>query len=398
MKQQQGNQIFTKRFISLFLTNMSVFFVFYGLTTTLPLYAINSLGRTDAESGLLVTAFLLSAIIVRPFCGKLLDLYGKKRLLVWGIALYVVCTALYLLVTPFTLLLALRFFQGIWFSIVTTATGSLAADIVPKNRKGAGLGYFAMSTNLAVVIGPFAALLLIQSFSYDVMFIVMSVVVVIGGLIALTIHTEDIPKASVENRSLKFKFNDLFERKALPIAGLALLIAFSYSSVLSFLSLYAEQKDLLAVASYFYAVFAAAMLLSRPFTGKIYDTLGAKFVIYPSFVLFVAGLVMLAFANGIMLFLVSAIFIGIGYGTLTTSFQTLCVQSTSAARSGYATATYFTLFDIGIAAGSYIFGMVALTYSYTAVYEVAAAILIVVFAGFHVVNRKAIEARKALHI
>lgn len=385
--QQQQNQIFTKRFISLFFTNMSVFFVFYGLVTTLPLYAINSLGRSDDESGLLVTVFLLSAILVRPFSGKLLDLYGKKQMLMWGISFYVLCTVLYLVIEPFSLLLALRFFQGIWFSIITTAAGSLAADIVPKNRKGAGLGYFAMSTNLAVVLGPFFALLLIQAFSYDVLFIVMSVVVLVGAFIALTIHTEDIPKPVIEDRRLTFKLHELFERKALPVASLAMLMAFSYASVLSFLSLYADQKGLLTFASYFYAVFAGAMILTRPFTGKIYDTYGPKYVILPAFIVFAMGLYLLSIAAGGLLFLLSAIFIGIGYGTLTTSFQTLSVQSTSPTRSGYATATYFTLFDIGIATGSYVFGFVAFTFSYEVVYQLSAVLLGVGFVIYYLVYK-----------
>lgn len=358
---------------------MAVFFVFYGLVTTLPLYAMGTLGRSDDESGLLVTVFLLSAIVIRPFSGKLLDMFGKKRMLVISIVLYLMCTILYLFIKPFAILLLLRFVQGIWFSIVTTAAGSLAADIVPKNRKGAGLGYFTMSTNLAVVLGPFVGLLVIQYASFNALFTVLSIIVLIGALIALTINTDDLPKPENVDRRLKFAFNDLFEKKALPIAFLASLIAFSYASVLSFLSLYAEQKDLLTVASYFYAVFAAAMLLTRPFTGKIYDTKGPKFVVLPAFVLFGIGLIMLAMANGAVMFLCSAIFIGIGYGTLTTSFQSLAVQSTTHQRSGYATATYFTLFDLGIAVGSYILGLIAVGISYEMVYYIAAALLVVVF-------------------
>ena len=378
MEQQQ--KIFTKRFISLFFTNMAVFFVFYGLVTTLPLYAIGELGRSDDESGLLVTVFLLSAIFMRPFSGKLLDLYGKKRLLVISLAFYLLCTILYVFFKPFVLLLVLRFFQGIWFSIATTASGSLAADIIPFNRKGAGLGYFAMSTNLAVVIGPLVGLLLIQYASYNVLFIVLSVVVLIGGLFALSVKTADLPQMEVKERDFKFKLDDLFERKALPLAALGCLIAFAYASVLSFLSLYADQKDLLEVASYFYAVFAIAMISIRPFTGKVYDTIGPKFVIIPSFVLFAIGLVLLAFADGTWLFLASAIFIGAGYGTLMTSFQSLCVQATSSKRSGYATATYFTLFDLGIALGSYVLGIIAVKMSYESVYELSALLLVVVLA------------------
>lgn len=377
--QKQQKKIFTKRFISLFFTNMSVFIVFYSLISTLPLYAIGVLGKSDDAAGLLITVFLISAIIMRPFSGKLLDLLGKKRMLIISLVFYLVCTIFYLFLKPFILLLALRFFQGIWFSIATTAAGSLAADIVPAKRKGAGLGYFTMSTNLAVVFGPFLGLFIIQYASFDLLFIVLSMFVAIGGLLALTIQTKDLPKTEVINRNFKFSLHDLFERKAIPIAAIACLIAFSYASILSFLSLYAEEKDLLSAASYFYAVFAVAMIAVRPFTGKIYDSLGSKYVIIPSFFLFAFGLVVLANADQSLTFLLSAIFIGIGYGTLTTSFQTLSIQATSPKRSGYATATYFTLFDIGLAFGSYILGIVAVNLGYVVMYYAAAIMLVCIF-------------------
>ena len=387
-QQNQQNKIFTKQFISLFFTNMSVFFVFYGLITTLPLYAIGVLGKSDDDSGLLVTVFLISAIIVRPFCGKLLEVFGKKKMLIISLAFYLACTILYIFFKPFILLLALRFFQGIWFSIATTASGSLAADIIPAKRKGTGLGYFTMSTNLAVVFGPFIGLLIIQYASFNVLFIVLSAFVAAGGLLALTLPVEENYVTPVQGSKFKFSFNDLFEKRALPTAAIACLIAFSYASILSFLSLYAEERNLLTVASYFYAVFAVAMIAVRPFTGRIYDTFGAKYVIIPSFFLFSIGLVILANAQQAIPFLLSAIFIGIGYGTLTTSFQSLCIQSTSPMRSGYATATYFTLFDIGIAVGSYVFGVIAVAAGYKTVYMSSAALVFFVLVIYMMTHRK----------
>lgn len=372
---ENDNQIFTKRFISLFFTNLSIFLVFYSLITTLPLYASGILDRTDDEAGLLVTAFLVSAILMRPFSGKLLDLYGKKRLLLISLLFYLACTILYVVFKEFTVLLGLRFFQGIWFSIATTAAGALAADIIPNKRKGTGLGYFTMSTNLAIVIGPFIGLLVIQYASFDALFIVLAVVVAIGSVLALTLNTRDLVQPK-QQQKFRLTFNDLFEKKALPLAIVASVIAFAYSSILSFLSLYAEQQDLLGAASYFYAVLAVAMIGVRPFTGRIYDTYGAKYVIIPSFMLFAIGLVLLGNADNPALLLTSAIFLGMGYGTLTTSFQSLCVQSTAPERTSYATATYFTLFDLGIAVGSYVLGIVAVSIGYSAIYMVSAALML----------------------
>lgn len=134
---------------------------------------------------------------------------------------------------------------------------------------------------------------------------------------------------------------------------------------------------MLDAASYFYAVLAVAMIGVRPVTGHIYDTYGAKYVIIPSFIFFVIGLFLLDNAENAALLLTSAAFIGVGYGTLTTSFQSLCIQATSPQRTGYATATYFTLFDAGIAIGSYVLGIVAVSVDYSAIYVLSAVLMIV---------------------
>lgn len=379
-------RIWTKSFISLFFTNLSGYIIFYGLVSTLPLYAIGVLNRTDEEAGLLMTIFLLSAIIVRPFTGKLLDVTGKRMMLWIGLIFYLGCTILYYFIEPFGALLGLRFFHGIWFSIITTAGVSLAADTVPITRRGAGIGYFTMSTNLAVVIGPFIALFLIQSYSFDVLFIVMSILMVVGVLSSIALPGGNIPQENVAKS--KLSINDLFEKRALPVALLGSMVAFSYASVLSYLSIYAQEKGVLPLASTFFLVFAAVMLLTRPITGRIFDEKGPKYILIPGFIFFFIGLVLLAFMDSAWLFLVAGGVIGFGYGTLVPSLQTLAVQSTLHERSGYATATFFTLFDIGIAIGSYLLGLVAFYYGYQNVYLFAGGIVLIGFVIYIVVEQR----------
>jgi len=383
---EKKEPIWTKPFVSLFFTNLSVFTVFYGLVTTLPLYAIGVLNRTDEEAGLLMTVFLLSAIVVRPFTGKILDIAGKRKMLWIGLAFYLICTVLYYFIQPFAGLLVLRFVQGIWFSIITTATLSIAADIVPITRRGAGLGYFSMSTNLAVVLGPLIALAVIQSYSFDVLFVVLSILMIIGVSTSLSAPAGVIPvKNDVKS---KLSFGDLFEKRAVPVAFLGSLIALSYASVLSFLSIYAQEKGLLALASSFYLVFAAVMLLTRPFTGRLFDEKGPQYVIIPGFIFFAIGLVLLANMDSAISFLIAGAFVGFGYGALVPSFQTLAVQSTKHERSGYATATFFTFFDSGLAIGSFVLGLIALHFGYESVYLVSGALAFAVLILYLVIHRK----------
>lgn len=370
--------IWTKPFISLFFTNFSIFLVFYGLISTLPLYAIGALQRTDEEAGLFMTIFLLSAILVRPFSGKILDVFGKRRMLWISLLFYFICTVLYYFIHSFEGLLVLRFMHGIWFSISTTASGALAADTIPVKRRGAGLGYYTMSTNLAVVVGPLIALTTIQTYSFHVLFIVMSILTMIGGISALMITAE----APVLHQARKLTIHDLFEKKALPISLLGSLFAFSYASVLSYLSIFAQQREMLAFTSLFFLVYAAVMLITRPFTGRIFDEKGSHAILIPGMLLFVVGLLLLVIMKTPVLFLVAAAFIGLGYGALVPSLQTLAIQSTSSNRSGYATATFFTLFDLGLAIGSYVLGVLAFYAGYAAVYLVSAILIAIVLIGY----------------
>lgn len=378
--------IWTKAFISLFLTNLSVFIVFYGLVSALPLYATGALNRTDEEAGLLMTIFLLSAIIVRPFTGKLLDMIGKRKSLLWGLLFYLLSTILYIFITAFEGLLFLRFFQGIWFSIITTAAVSITSAIVPPSRRGAGLGYFVMSSNLAVVVGPFIALYIIQAYSFHILFITMSVLMVIGALVALlTPPTAKDPSSGTFKR---LTWSDLFEKKALPVATVGSVISFAYASVLSYLSIYAQGKDLLHLASAFFAVYAAVMLGTRPFTGKLFDEKGPNYILIPGFLSFGIGLFILAFVNSPSVFLLAGVFVGFGYGALVPSLQTLAIQSTSERRSGYATATFFTFFDTGLAIGSYVLGILAVHFGYQKMYLLSAMLVFAVLFVYRFVNRK----------
>ncbi|MDP4552207.1 MFS transporter [Alkalihalobacillus macyae] len=384
--------IWTKSFINIFVSNLFVFIVFYALLTLLPIYVTDALGGSESQAGLIITIFLLSAIIIRPFSGKLIDRFGKKKMLVASAGFFAITSFLYPLVDHYIALLLLRFFHGVWFSIVTTAAGAIAADSIPRERRGEGLGYFAMSMNLAVVAGPFIALTLLQFVSYVTIFLILSAIMVVGVLCTLGIKA--IENTSPVNSS-KLTFEDLFEKKSFPIAVVGLFVAFSYASVISFISLYAKSLNLLDAAGFFFAVFAVAMLVSRPFTGRLFDTRGPNTVILPAFVLFAIGLLTLSLTNVAWMLLLAGALIGLGYGSIVPSFQTLAIQAAPETRSAHATATFFTFFDTGIATGSYVLGIMVTTMGYANLY-MSLSIFVIGILFFYQWMQKQKSTRKQL--
>lgn len=382
MSSKRQQPIWTKSFISISLTHFMVFMAFYTLLTTLPVYVINNLKGTEAQGGLIVTVMLAAAILIRPFSGKILEKLGKKKGLIISVFIFSVTMFFYMWVDHFMALLLLRFLHGVSFGLATTATGAIAADIIPPERRGEGLGYFAMAMNLAVVAGPFAGLTLLQFFSFQTLFLVLSIVMVTGAFSALAVH---IPVHPSEKTAVTWTLTikDLVETKALPIALISSLVAFSYSSVISFISVYATSSGLAAAASYFFLVFAAVMLASRPYLGRAFDVRGANFVIIPCLSIFAAGLIVLSFAGNSFILLTAAGLIGLGYGALLPSFQTMAIQAAPASRSGHATATFFMLFDSGIAAGSFVWGIVVASFGFQQLYITSAIVLLFVIGIFY---------------
>lgn len=381
VKNDTCERIVTKNFVLLFLTNFFLFIVYYSHITALPIYVLDELKGSEAQAGLVVTMLLISAIIVRPFSGKILELFGRKETLIVSLIFYMIGTIMHFWIFNFYALMALRFFHGIWFSIITTATYAIAADIVPEHRRGEGLGYFTMSMNIAIVAGPFITIALLGKASFQTLFVLLTVLTAATVFITSFIR---VPKLEINrlHSSFKFSMNDLFEKRSIPIAIIALLLTFAYSSILSYLTIFAKSLGLLEAASYFFIVFATSMLIARPFVGRLFDKKGPAIVIYPLIIMFSIGLLLLTITKSAFLLIVAAVFIGIGYGSLGPCFQTLAVQFAGKNRSGHATATYLTFFDIGIAVGAYVLGLIVSHSSYSGLFLFAGIVALSMLALF----------------
>ena len=378
MTTPKTERLWNRSFILSLFNNLFLFTYYYALLTILPIYIMKNLGGTVKEAGLALTLFLVSSIAVRPFSGLIVEKLGKKIAFRGSAFLFVLFAFSYLFADSLWALLVIRFIHGIWFSILTTVTVPIANDFIPDHRKGEGMGYFVMSTNLAVVFGPLLALTVIQFTDFKNLFLILASVVCLGFMFCLMVPVAKNQMDSSEDQGVEKRlgFHDIIEMRVVPIGFVALLTAFAYSSIMSFITAYSETQQLLAYTSLFFIVFAISMIIVRPWVGKIYDRKGASAVIYPSFIFFAIGLVIVSFISNQWMLWLSAIFIGIGYGSLFPCFQTVAIQSVPKQRMGHAISTFFTLFDLGMAMGSVILGLIIAYYGYQMTYLFCAVITV----------------------
>jgi len=370
--------LWTKDFISITAISFFIFFAFYVLIAVLPLYLVGTLGAGADKVGLVVTLFLLAAIIIRPFAGKLLSKGSKKKILIYSATLFLVGMMLYPLATNIWALLILRVFHGFTFGIITTVKGTICAEIIPASRRGEDISYFSMAMSLAMVFGPYLGLILANVNAYNTAFIICIIISAVNVVLAMYMK---VPEVSEKPNRLpekgKFSWNDIFDKKAAPFALTTFILACSYSGVSAFLSLYAKDLNLVETASYFFIVFAVFVLISRPFTGRWSDQFGTKVIIYPCMILFAVGMFFLSQAHTSIMILIAGALIGIGYGSLSPIFQTQTISSVEPHRVGIANSLFFNSIDAGMAIGAFFFGIIASVSNYSNIYLVGVILIVV---------------------
>ena len=199
-----------------------------------------------------------------------------------------------------------------------------------------------------------------QYANHSVIFIVTTLFSIIAFVSTIFIKIQKVDMGVKRSAPVKsgFHLSDYFEKTTMPIAILMCIFGFAYSSILSFMSSFAVEINLVDAASFFFVMYAAFLLISRPFTGKLFDLKGENKVIYPSILLFVIGLVILSqVQHGIVLLIVGAV-IGVGFGTFQSSAQTVAVNLAPRNRVGLATSTFFVFYDLGIGVGPFVLGFV----------------------------------------
>jgi MFS family permease len=353
---QQSTRLWTKDFISISLSNFFLFMTFYFLLVSLPILVIQQFASTKTEAGLITTVFLFSAILIRPIAGYAIERLGYKKILITSLVIFLASSTLYFFAETMVTILGVRFLHGIGFGMATTAAGGIVATIIPKSRSGEGMGYFIMSANMAMVLGPFIGLTAIQHGDPKLLFSISVVCSLLALITGLMIR---FPEINAFRTSLSgFRFQNFFATAAIPIAIVGAFFAIVYSGILSFVSVYAKEIGLIEVSSYFFVIYAAVLLLSRPFTGKWFDLYGPNVIIYPAIIIFAIGMFILSGSHTALGFLVAAALIGIGYGTIFPSLQTIAIQKVAPSKRGMATATFLSIFDIGIGLGSFLVGMI----------------------------------------
>jgi len=365
-KQLRKEKIWTKDFVLICLANFFIFLGFQMTLPTIPLF-VEDLGGNDQLIGFVVGIFTFSALLLRPYAGKSLETKGRGFVYLIGLAIFVLSVGSFGFSTSIVLLFAMRVVQGAGWGFSTTASGTIASDLIPASRRGEGMGYYGLSGNLALAIGPSLGLILTGIISFKQFFLICAGL----GLVALLLSSRITYKKVVpKQKETKVKL-DLYEKNALKPSMLMFFITVTFGGIAAFLPLYTAEKDISGIQLYF-LLYALALMVTRTFAGQLYDRKGHQAVFIPGTLLILIAMIFLSWLPNSMVLFVAAVLYGLGFGMVQPALQAWAIEKVPMHRRGMANATFYSFFDLGVGLGAMVFGQISHLLGYSSIYITSA--------------------------
>ena len=366
---------------------MAIDFMLIGgghiLIPAIALY-ISARGGSESLVGIVASVFMFCSIGLRPVAGLAVDIAGEKRVLLLSIGIIALAGAVLPIGLAFSGLIAVRLIQGVGWAFYSPASNTLAAELIPRSRRGEGIGYASMVRNAGVALGSVAGLLLAERGHFDLAFAAAAVTTFAAWVIAWRLRGTRHRPGGPYTVSVR----GLVEPRAINPSVVSAAMTFVMGGMMTFVPLDAQARDIGSAAAFF-LVFTGVLMVMRPLSGRLSDRLHSRgALILPGLALTALSAWTLAFTEGPFTLWLAALFWGAGFGTAQPVLRAMVLDRTPPEKWGAANATSMVLYDLGLALGPLALGLVASHTGIAAMFGLSSlmpllAIVLVLRTGLH---------------
>ncbi len=344
-------KILSREFILCFFAQFAFTSVFHILVPAIPIYLSRS-GSTEVEIGILVGAFGISSLVLRPVIGKALSKIPEKKFMLAGATLFAATSIAYIITPPFWPFLFIRIFQGVGAALFFTASIAFITNISPGAYRGQSLGYFFLSFNISMALAPIVGIFLMNQFSFDILFLVCTALSLCSLWIASKLNPNELnPMDDVTTEA-----SSPFSFKTLSPILIYFMVHMIWGALMAFFPLHAINHGV-ANPGLFFTAYASVMISGRVFGGRIFDVHEREKVILPCISAFIIAMTLLAFSKSLEMFVLVAIIAAAGHAFLVPSLFAYVLDLVGSSR-GPAIGWMTAMGDLGIGLGPMIMGVI----------------------------------------
>jgi len=376
-------------FINACVANFMMSFSYYMLIATLPFYLTERFHANKTITGIILSCYVISALAVRPFSGYMVDTFPRKKLYLLSFACFVALYFGYLLAAALIFLVTVRILHGIAWAVVTTSANTLSIDIMPSAKRGEGIGWYGLTINLSMAIGPIAGLFLYEHYAFKLIFYGTILSGILG--LAAAVFIKAPKKAKTPHQPISL--DRFIMIKGIPVAVNLMLIAVSYGMVISFAAMYGKELKI-SNTGMFFTFLAIGIGSSRILSGRLVDRGWIHKALFMGMILLSGSFLLFTFARTGLLYFTSALLVGLGFGILIPAFQTMFVNMAHHNQLGTANSMYFISFDVGIGLGMILAGKIASAYNFSVAFGFSALLNTLAVFYYWGISKRSYEKNK----
>jgi MFS family permease len=389
----EGSSLWNSNYLKTWSANFMLYFSFMVVTPLFPLYLSEVFGATKDETGLVLSGYALTALLIRPFSGFFVDSFPRKVVLLVCYGLFALFFGGYLIAGSLLSFCIIRTLHGAPMGATTVANSTVAIDVLPSSRRAEGIGYYGLSNNLGTAIAPTVGMLIYQwTANYNLIFLVSLLTASIGFLINSTLKLK--PRPVVEQKA-PISLDRFLLLKGWPEALCMIGYSFSYGVVSTYIAIYAKQElGITTGTGLFFTLLCVGLISSRLIgakglrEGRITENATSGVII--SFI----GYLVFAALHNAWGFYGAALIVGLGNGHMFPAFQTMFINLAPNSQRGTANSTLFTAWETGVGLGIILGGIVAEFFSYGTAFwlawigNVAGVVLFFAYARQHFLRNR----------
>ena len=372
-------RLWNRNYCKVMAANFTLFFAFYVLTPLLPLYLSEHFGATKDVIGLVLSGYTITALLIRPFSGYVVDTFPRKTVLMIAFGAFAIFFAGYLAASTLLMFTIVRTLHGGPFGSVTTANATVAIDVLPSSRRTEGIGYYGLSNNLAMATAPTIGIWLYQlTDSFDFLFWLALIVACAGWIIDSTVKLKPRAAAAPSAGPSRLSLDRFFLTRGWLLGLNMVAFGFSFGVLSNYLAIYGKEVMGITGGTGTYILLCSiGLILSRLQgskalrAGRVTHNAAEGMVIsLVGYTLFILMPTLFA-GNHIAImtgYYGSALLIGLGNGHMWPAFQNMTINVARNNQRGTANSTILISWDIGMGLGILIGGIVAELLGYSAAF------------------------------
>ncbi len=372
-------RLWNRNYCKVMVANFALFFAFYVLTPLLPLYLSEHFGATKDVIGLVLSGYTVTALVMRPFSGFLVDSFPRKTVLMVSFVAFSIFFAGYLAASSLLLFTIVRTLHGGPFGALTVANSTVAIDVLPSSRRTEGIGYYGLSNNLAMAIAPTVGIFVYKyTQSFELLFWIAFFVAVAGMAVDGSLPLSPSRRGGVAAQKLRpstISLDRFFLVRGWLLGVNMVAFGFCFGVLSNYLAIYGKEvMGITGGTGTYFMLCSVGLILSRLQGGRALRQGRVTHNAGEGMVISLVGYTLFILVPNMVGYYASALLIGLGNGHMWPAFQNMTISVAPNSQRGTANSTILVSWDVGMGLGILVGGVISELAGYSAAFWTVAAV------------------------